>query len=314
MIQRQRPQRQLNSCRSLYFSHLLSIAADSGTYLALHLFGGQNDCSAIPEIITVEVIITATPLQTKFATVAPINAGRAQVDLPADIAAEARDGQTGAIDPNALGARDGALGTPTVSIAGGPVFNSACEFYNVLAATPLISLRCAKMSNWLTSCAQTDSLSIPPQTCKSARGCSFRTSAARRRTNRRAYSRRANRNRSPASRRHQHTGDIAIRNHRGRGFGDITAEAVRLRNNGGTINISDWTLSDSAGNTFTFYNMLLFPQTSVVLYTRSGTPTADARFWGRQESVWEAGEELTLRDAEGRILQTLALPVSDPGP
>ena len=92
------------------------------------------------------------------------------------------------------------------------------------------------------------------------------------------------------------------------GLGDITSEAIRLQNNGATVNISDWTISDSAGNAFTFYNTLLFPQSSVILYTRDGTATADARFWGKDESVWEAGEELTLRDAQGRILQTLTLP------
>ena len=92
------------------------------------------------------------------------------------------------------------------------------------------------------------------------------------------------------------------------GLGDITAEVIRLRNTGATTNISDWTISDADGNTFTLYNMLLFPQTSLALYTRSGTATADARFWGLEESVWQPGETLSLRDGQGRLLQELRLP------
>ena len=314
MIQRQRPQRQLNFLPQLVFLTLTFVAAVSGTYLALHLFGDQNEGSAIPQIITVEVIITATPLPTKFATAAPINAGRAQVDLPADIAAEARDGQSGAIDPNALGARDVVIGTPTVSIAGGPVFNSACEFYSVLAGDSAYFIALRKnveledllRANGLTINTAVNlqigqRLLIPHLGCRIDERTGEPIPDAPIATAAPLVAATS----TPATAQFE---IIEVE-----GLGDITAEAIRLQNNGGTTNISDWTLSDSAGNTFTFYNMLLFPQTSVVLYTRSGTPTADARFWGRQESVWEAGEELTLRDAEGRVLQSLTLPASDAG-
>ena len=56
---------------------------------------------------------------------------------------------------------------------------------------------------------------------------------------------------------------------------------------------------------------MLFPQSEVVIYTRSGTSTGDARFWGKDASVWEAGEALTLSDDLGRALQTLRLPAPD---
>ena len=88
----------------------------------------------------------------------------------------------------------------------------------------------------------------------------------------------------------------------------LTAEAIRLRNIGDRVNMSNWTLSDEDGNSFTFPVTMLFPQGEVVIYTRSGTSTADARFWGKDESVWAAGEALIISDEAGRALQTLQIP------
>ena len=312
MIQPQRPQRQRNILPQLVFLTLTFIAAVGGTYLALRLFGNQNEGSQIPQIITVEVIITATPLPTKYATIAPADSQRPQVDLPADIAAEARDGQTGSLDPNALGARDVVISTPTVSIAGGPVISSACELYTVIAGDSAYFIALRKnvelddllRANGLTIDTAPNlqigqRLLIPHAGCRvdERTGEPIPVAPA------------ATVAPLPAATSTPVTAQFEII--AAEGLGDITAEAIRLQNNGGTINISDWTLSDSSGNTFTFYNMLLFPGTSVVLYTRSGTATADARFWDRQESVWEPGEQLTLRDPQGRILQTLTLPVPE---
>ena len=53
----------------------------------------------VPQIITVEIIITATPLPTKLATSAPSNELRTQLELPADIAAEADVASGAAIAP-----------------------------------------------------------------------------------------------------------------------------------------------------------------------------------------------------------------------
>ncbi|MCY3780556.1 MAG: lamin tail domain-containing protein [Chloroflexi bacterium] len=312
MIQRQRPERQLNVVPQLVFLTLTFMAAVSGAYLALQLFTAQNEGSQVPQIITVEVIITATPLPTKYATAAPDGAQRAQVDLPADIAAEARDGQTGAIDPNALGARDVAISTPTVSIAGGPVINSACEFYTVLAGDSayFIALRknveldeLLRVNGMTVDSAPNlqigQRLLIPHPGCRINQSTGEPIPVALADTA------------TPAAAATSTPVTAQFEIVAAEGLGDITAEAIRLQNNGDTINISDWTLSGSSGNTFTFYNMLLFPQTSFVLYTRSGTATADARFWDRQESVWEPGEDLTIRDAQGRVLQRLTLPLPE---
>ena len=314
MLQRQRPQRQVNIVPQLIFLTLTFIAAVGGTYLALHIFGDPNEGSQIPQIITVEVIITATPLPTKVVASASGDAQRQQIDLPADIAAEASGSGSGAINPDALGARNVALSTPTVSIAGGPVLSSTCEFYTVLAGDSayFIALRKnVELNDLLRANGMTvDSaanLQIGQRLLIPHAGCRIdeRTGQP-----------------IPAAPAATETPYVAVTSTpvsaqfaiiSAEGLGDITAEAIRLQNNGATINISDWSLSDADGNAFTFYNTLLFPQSSVILYTRGGTATADARFWGRDESVWEAGEELTLRDAQGRVLQTLTLPTQANG-
>ena len=313
MIQRQRPERQTRLLPQLIFLTLTFIAAVSGAYLALHIFSNQNERSPIPQIITVEVIITATHLPTKLATLAPANGQRDQVDLPADIAAEARSGQAAALDPRALGARDAALSTPTPVIAGGPVINSACEFYTVLAGDSPYFIALRKnveladllRVNGMTVDSATNlqigqRLLIPHPGCRidDRTGQPIPVAPAATPTPIVAATD------TPVTSQFEIIEAV--------GIGDITAEAIRLQNNGAAVNISDWTLTDSAGNAYTFYDTLLFAQTSLILYTRSGTSTADARFWGRQESVWEPGEEMTIRDAQGRILQTLTLPAPDP--
>lgn len=312
MIQRQRPQRQLNILPQFIFLTLTFAAAVGGAYLALQIFGEPAESSQVPQIITVEVIITATPLPTKLATAAPADGQAPRVDVPADIAAEASGSQSGAIDPSALGARGVALSTPTVSVAGGPVFNTACEFYTVLAGDSayFIALRKnVELNDLLRVNGMTvDSapnlqigqrLLIPHAGCRVDQSTGEPVPLAPAATATPAIAATS----TPVS------AQFAIV--AAEGLGDITAESLRLQNQGAALNISGWTLSDSDGNSFTFHDMMIFPQGQVVLYTRSGTATGDARFWGRQESVWQPGEEMSLRDSQDRLLQTLSLPGGD---
>ena len=308
MIQRQRPQQQRKILPQIIFLALTFLAAVSGAYLALTIFEGQREGVQIPQIITVEVIYTATPLPTKLATAVSV-AGRAQVDLPADIAAEAEGASGRAIDPGALGARDVAISTPTPSIAGGPIIDSTCEFYTVLAGDSayFIALRKGvEMDDLLRANGLTvntapnlqigQSLLIPHAGCR----VDERTGQPLPATLAPSTTPLPTATSTPAR--------PQFEIQEARGLGDITAEAIRLQNIGGNINISDWTLSDADGNSYRFRDVLLFPQTGVVIYTRSGTSTANARFWGREESVWSAGETLTLADPQGRVVQTLQLP------
>ncbi len=308
MIQRQRPQQQ-KILPQIIFLALTFLAAVSGTYLALTIYEGRREGVEIPQIITVEVIYTATPLPTKLATALPAAAQRAQVELPADIASEAGGASDRAIDPNALGARDVVISTPTPSIAGGPIIDSTCEFYTVLAGDSayFIALRKGvELDDLLRANGMTvntaPNLQIGQRLLIPHPGCRVdeRTGEPLPVTLEPTSTPLPTATSTPAK------PQFEIR--AAQGLGDITAESIRLQNIGGNINISDWTLADADGNTYRFRDVLLFQDTGVVLYTRSGTSTANARFWGREESVWSPGESLTLADPQGRIVQTLQLP------
>lgn len=90
--------------------------------------------------------------------------------------------------------------------------------------------------------------------------------------------------------------------------GDITAEGIRLRNTGNTVNVTGWTLSDDDGNEFTFPEQLLFSNAEVTINTRAGENTPIALFWGLDTPVWDEGDILTLRDNTGNVQATLRLP------
>lgn len=95
--------------------------------------------------------------------------------------------------------------------------------------------------------------------------------------------------------------------------GDITAEGIEIRNTGGVVDLTDWTLEDSEGNTFTFPEQRLFTNGLVTVYTRRGTNTPIALYWGRSEAVWgESGDTVTLSDADGDVQasQRLQTPIN----
>jgi hypothetical protein len=82
---------------------------------------------------------------------------------------------------------------------------------------------------------------------------------------------------------------------------DLQNEYVRIENTGGSAaNMTNWTLSDVAGNTFTFPPFTLNPGASVHVWTKAGTGTATDLYWGRGSSVWDnAGDCAYLRDRVG---------------
>ena len=92
------------------------------------------------------------------------------------------------------------------------------------------------------------------------------------------------------------------------GIGDITAEGIRLRNTGNTLDVTGWTLADGDDNVFSFPEQLLFSNAEVTIYTRSGTNTPVALFWGLDEPIWTKGDILTLVNASGEVQATIRIP------
>ena len=89
--------------------------------------------------------------------------------------------------------------------------------------------------------------------------------------------------------------------------GDVTAEGVRIRNNGRLVEAAGWTISDADGNEFEFEGLLLFSNAEHTIYTRSGEKGPIASYWGLEESVWQPGDVVTLRDADGDVQAVLRI-------
>lgn len=94
------------------------------------------------------------------------------------------------------------------------------------------------------------------------------------------------------------------------GRGSLDTEGVEIVNNGNTIDISGWTLSDGDGNVYIFPDQRrLFSGASVTINTRAGDNTAILFFWGREEAVFgDAGDVVVLADADGDVQSSLRLP------
>ena len=94
------------------------------------------------------------------------------------------------------------------------------------------------------------------------------------------------------------------------GAGNLEQESVRLLNQGGEVSMAGWTLSDGAGNRFTFPEFTFYSTGAVEVHTRSGTNTTIDLYWGLNEAVWTSGKEVQLRDASGNLQSTFRIPTS----
>jgi LysM repeat protein len=92
--------------------------------------------------------------------------------------------------------------------------------------------------------------------------------------------------------------------------GQLTEEAVAISNNGSRpIALQGWQLSDEDGRTYTFGQVTLFGEgAAVLLHTESGRDDASNLYWGLTEAVWQPGQTVTLRNAEGTIISTYQIP------
>ncbi len=92
------------------------------------------------------------------------------------------------------------------------------------------------------------------------------------------------------------------------GAGDLARETVRLRNRGGIVSLEGWTLSDASGDSYTFPRLVLFPGGEITLHSGPGISTPTDLYWNRAAPAWQSGELLTLRNAEGDVVDTYVVP------
>jgi hypothetical protein len=91
--------------------------------------------------------------------------------------------------------------------------------------------------------------------------------------------------------------------------GDVTAEGVRIRNNGRLVDITGWVLKDADDNVYTFGEQLIFSNSELTLYTRTGQDVPIARFWGLETAVWQAADVVTLTNEDGEVQASYRVPV-----
>ena len=89
---------------------------------------------------------------------------------------------------------------------------------------------------------------------------------------------------------------------------DVLGEYVRLENGGGTAQtLTNWTLSDASGHTYTFPTFSLTNGAAVQVWTKSGQDTSSDLFWGSGSAIWNnTGDTAYLRDSQGDLIDTYA--------
>jgi len=98
------------------------------------------------------------------------------------------------------------------------------------------------------------------------------------------------------------------------GLGELADEAVRITNAGTRpVALQDWELLDEGGHVYTFAAVTLYGSSeagspSILVHTETGQNGASNLYWGQEEAVWEPGETVTLRDAEGSVQATYVIP------
>lgn len=98
------------------------------------------------------------------------------------------------------------------------------------------------------------------------------------------------------------------------GVGELADEAVRITNAGTRpVALQEWELLDEEGHVFTFAAVTLYGSSeagspAILVHTETGQNGASNLYWGQEAAVWEPGETVTLRDAEGTVQATYVIP------
>lgn len=92
--------------------------------------------------------------------------------------------------------------------------------------------------------------------------------------------------------------------------GDITTEAIQIQNLGGQqVALNGWKLVDTDGHTYTFAQITLFGDGAAIrLHTTSGQNAPADLYWGLDESIFTAGELLSLLNGAGEVVATTIAP------
>jgi hypothetical protein len=83
---------------------------------------------------------------------------------------------------------------------------------------------------------------------------------------------------------------------------DWSSEYVKIEDFAASfVDMTGWTLSDTANNVFTFPSFALNPRAYVRVWTKGGSNTATDLYWGRSQPVWNNDHDCAyLRNTQGQ--------------
>lgn len=90
--------------------------------------------------------------------------------------------------------------------------------------------------------------------------------------------------------------------------GALADETVVIANAGGPVDLTDWTLRDEAGRTYTFPALTLFEGGIVNVHTGQGQDTVIDLYWGQAAPVWASGQLVLLADPDGNLSARYTIP------
>lgn len=319
------------SARSMIpFLAAVMIVAVGGTLLALNFLGmlGNREPNTITQLVTVQVVITATPDPNQTPNVIIITAtpDRTQVALPPEIVAAASTSAAVATRPTLDVAGAQALNPSIAETAtalpancllhtiqeGDTPFGIAVQY----DANPFTLLEANGLTEETATSLQIgDTLIVPLEGCPVDQLASFIGSSTNEEEPTATLAEATSETTSepnvtptatpsPTLTLAPTAANAQIQITRIEKIGDVTAEGIEIRNTGNTVNVTGWTLSDADGNVYTFGEQLLFSNSTVMIYTRPGQNTPFVLFWGLDKPVWSVGDVMTLRDKEGEVQAT----------
>jgi len=93
------------------------------------------------------------------------------------------------------------------------------------------------------------------------------------------------------------------------GAGDLQTEYVLIKNQGkATANLLNWSLQGKRGQNYSFPDLRLAQNGTVKLFSKTGTDTVLELFMKSDVSLWQRGDILTLKDANGKVQTNFQVP------
>ncbi|MCI0396763.1 MAG: lamin tail domain-containing protein [Chloroflexi bacterium] len=94
---------------------------------------------------------------------------------------------------------------------------------------------------------------------------------------------------------------------------DLSGEYVVIENqNVSAVNLTNWTLSDEKGHTYTFPAFMLPAGATVKVWTKCGGNEPQNLFWCRKQAVWNnRGDTVLLKDSSGHLVDSRSYGASE---